>query len=56
MVKSEVAVHSRKVASDIQESIKRLIIDGRLPSGAPLPTEAELMELMASAGTRCARR
>ncbi|MBC3993906.1 FadR/GntR family transcriptional regulator [Streptomyces buecherae] len=46
MAKSEVAVHSRKVASDIQERIKRLIIDGRLPSGAPLPTEAELMELL----------
>ncbi|MET9292900.1 FadR/GntR family transcriptional regulator [Streptomyces sp. NPDC003077] len=31
---------------DIQERIKRLIIDGRLPSGAPLPTETELMELL----------
>ncbi|MFT2020056.1 FadR/GntR family transcriptional regulator [Streptomyces sp. 796.1] len=46
MVPSEVAVHGRGVASDIQERIKRLIIYGRLPSGAPLPTETELMELM----------
>ncbi|MEU1667850.1 FadR/GntR family transcriptional regulator [Streptomyces sparsogenes] len=34
------------MASDIQERIKRLIIDQRLPSGAPLPTETELMELL----------
>ncbi|MET8677713.1 FadR/GntR family transcriptional regulator [Streptomyces sp. NPDC004647] len=34
------------MASDIQERIKKLIIDQRLPSGAPLPTEAELMELL----------
>lgn len=29
---------------EIQERIKRLIIEGRLPSGAPLPTETELTE------------
>ncbi|MGI5468921.1 FadR/GntR family transcriptional regulator [Streptomyces sp. CA-132043] len=34
------------MARDIQERIKRLIIDQRLPSGAPLPTEPELMELL----------
>jgi DNA-binding FadR family transcriptional regulator len=34
------------MASDLQERIKRLIIDQRLPSGAPLPTETELMELL----------
>ncbi|MGP3923566.1 FadR/GntR family transcriptional regulator [Streptomyces sp. 8N616] len=34
------------MASDIQERIKKLIIDRRLPSGAPLPTETELMELL----------
>ncbi|WFB09296.1 FadR family transcriptional regulator [Streptomyces sp. LX-29] len=34
------------MARDIQERIKRLIIDRRLPSGAPLPTEPELMELL----------
>ncbi|WP_039938861.1 FadR/GntR family transcriptional regulator [Streptomyces himastatinicus] len=34
------------MAGDIQERIKRLIIDRRLPSGAPLPTETELMELL----------
>ncbi|MGO4752214.1 FadR/GntR family transcriptional regulator [Streptomyces sp. 2MCAF27] len=34
------------MASDIQERIKRLIVDQRLPSGAPLPTETELMELL----------
>ncbi|NBE52073.1 FadR/GntR family transcriptional regulator [Streptomyces boluensis] len=34
------------MARDIQERIKRLIIDGRLASGAPLPTEPELMELL----------
>ncbi|MFF8425946.1 FadR/GntR family transcriptional regulator [Streptomyces sp. NPDC016566] len=33
-------------ARDLQERIKKLIIDGRLPSGAPLPTEPELMELL----------
>ncbi|ATL28005.1 FadR/GntR family transcriptional regulator [Streptomyces formicae] len=32
------------MARDIQERIKRLIIDQRLPSGATLPTEPELME------------
>lgn len=32
------------MARDIQERIKKLIIDQRLPSGAPLPTEPELME------------
>ncbi|MDJ1133281.1 FadR/GntR family transcriptional regulator [Streptomyces iconiensis] len=31
---------------EIQEQIKKLIIDRRLPSGAPLPTETELMELL----------
>ncbi|KOG74179.1 FadR/GntR family transcriptional regulator [Streptomyces varsoviensis] len=34
------------MANDIQERIKKLIIDQRLPSGAPLPTETELMELL----------
>ncbi|MBL1099658.1 FadR/GntR family transcriptional regulator [Streptomyces coffeae] len=34
------------MASDIQERIKRLIVDRRLSSGAPLPTETELMELL----------
>jgi DNA-binding FadR family transcriptional regulator len=34
------------MASDIQERIKKLIIDRRLPSGAPLPTETDLMELL----------
>ncbi|MEU8567951.1 FadR/GntR family transcriptional regulator [Streptomyces pathocidini] len=33
------------MASDIQERIKKLIVDRRLPSGAPLPTETDLMEL-----------
>ncbi|MGV9878275.1 FadR/GntR family transcriptional regulator [Streptomyces sp. NPDC003006] len=32
------------MARDIQERIKKLIIDSRLPSGASLPTEPELME------------
>ncbi len=39
-------MHSRGMANDIQERIKKLIIDQRLPSGAPLPTETELMELL----------
>ncbi len=39
-------MHSRGMANDIQERIKKLIIDRRLPSGAPLPTETELMELL----------
>jgi DNA-binding FadR family transcriptional regulator len=30
-------------ARDLQERIKKLIVDQRLPSGAPLPTEPELM-------------
>ncbi|MEC4015184.1 FadR/GntR family transcriptional regulator [Streptomyces sp. H27-D2] len=34
------------MARDIQERIKKLIIDQRLPSGASLPTETELMELL----------
>ncbi|WP_327355831.1 FadR/GntR family transcriptional regulator [Streptomyces sp. NBC_01304] len=34
------------MARDIQERIKKLIIDQRLPSGASLPTEPELMELL----------
>ncbi|NKI39806.1 FadR/GntR family transcriptional regulator [Streptomyces physcomitrii] len=34
------------MARDIQERIKKLIIDQRLPSGAPLPTEPELMKLL----------
>src|SRR3954470_12970789 len=33
-------------ARDLQERIKKLIIDRRLPSGAPLPTEPELMEYL----------
>lgn len=41
------AAHARGgMAGDIQERIKRLIVDRRLPSGAPLPTETELMELL----------
>ncbi|MYW66016.1 FCD domain-containing protein [Streptomyces sp. SID8379] len=31
---------------DLQERIKKLIVDRRLPPGAPLPTEPELMELL----------
>jgi len=34
------------MARDLQEQIKKLIIDRRLPSGAVLPTEPELMELL----------
>ncbi|TPQ18398.1 FadR/GntR family transcriptional regulator [Streptomyces sporangiiformans] len=34
------------MARDLQERIKKLIIDRRLPSGATLPTEPELMELL----------
>ncbi|NGO47807.1 FadR/GntR family transcriptional regulator [Streptomyces ureilyticus] len=34
------------MARDLQERIKKLIIDRRLPSGASLPTEPELMELL----------
>ncbi|MFD8940399.1 FadR/GntR family transcriptional regulator [Streptomyces sp. NPDC059578] len=34
------------MARDIQERIKKLIIDRRLRSGAVLPTEPELMELL----------
>lgn len=41
-----VAAHTGGMASDIQERIKRLIVDRRLTSGAPLPTETELMELL----------
>ncbi|MGW2101246.1 FadR/GntR family transcriptional regulator [Streptomyces olivaceoviridis] len=33
-------------ARDLQERIKKLIVDERLPSGAPLPTEPELMRLL----------
>lgn len=33
-------------ARDLQERIKKLIVDHRLPSGAPLPTEPELMEYL----------
>ncbi|MEU6606928.1 FadR/GntR family transcriptional regulator [Streptomyces shenzhenensis] len=33
-------------ARDLQERIKKLIVDRRLPSGAPLPTEPELMEFL----------
>ncbi|GGL71268.1 transcriptional regulator [Streptomyces fumigatiscleroticus] len=33
-------------ARDLQERIKQLIVDRRLPSGAPLPTEPELMEYL----------
>lgn len=39
-------MHSRGMARDIQERIKKLIVDQRLPSGASLPTETELMELL----------
>jgi DNA-binding FadR family transcriptional regulator len=34
------------MARDLQERIKRLIIDRRLPPGAALPTESELMTLL----------
>ncbi len=34
------------MARDLQERIKKLIIDRRLPSGAGLPTEPELMQLL----------
>ncbi|MEV0225319.1 FadR/GntR family transcriptional regulator [Streptomyces sp. NPDC050704] len=34
------------MARDLQEQIKKLIIDRRLPTGATLPTEPELMELL----------
>lgn len=37
-------MHSRGVGRDIQERIKKLIVDRRLPTGAPMPTENELME------------
>ncbi len=40
------AAHTRGMARDLQERIKRLIVDRRLTSGAPLPTETELMELL----------
>ncbi|GHD99400.1 FadR/GntR family transcriptional regulator [Streptomyces alanosinicus] len=33
-------------ARNLQERIKKLIVDRRLPSGAPLPTEPELMEYL----------
>ncbi|GGJ17565.1 FadR/GntR family transcriptional regulator [Streptomyces brasiliensis] len=33
-------------ARDLQERIKKLIVDRRLPSGAPLPTEPELMRFL----------
>ncbi|MFE0516097.1 FadR/GntR family transcriptional regulator [Streptomyces sp. NPDC058964] len=33
-------------ARDLQERIKKLIVDRRLPSGAPLPTEPELMTFL----------
>ncbi len=39
-------MHSRTMARDIQERIKKLIIDRRLAPGAPLPTETELMTLL----------
>ncbi|MGW7516062.1 FadR/GntR family transcriptional regulator [Streptomyces sp. NPDC054796] len=32
------------MAREIQERIKKLIVDRRLPSGSPMPTENELME------------
>ncbi|MEU6390636.1 FadR/GntR family transcriptional regulator [Streptomyces sp. NPDC046939] len=34
------------MARDLQERIKRLIVERRLPPGASLPTEPELMELL----------
>jgi DNA-binding FadR family transcriptional regulator len=34
------------MARDLQEQIKKLIVDRRLPPGASLPTEPELMELL----------
>lgn len=40
----QTSVNNRGMAREIQEQIKRLIVDRRLPSGAPLPTENELME------------
>ncbi|WP_171166223.1 FadR/GntR family transcriptional regulator [Streptomyces sp. I05A-00742] len=42
------------MASDLLERIKKLIIDGRLPPGAPLPTERELTELLGT-GRTCVR-
>ncbi|WP_307805293.1 FadR/GntR family transcriptional regulator [Streptomyces spirodelae] len=37
-------MRSRGRLGEIQERIKRLIIEERLPPGAPMPTETELME------------
>lgn len=37
-------MQQRGMAREIQERIKKLIVDRRLPSGAPLPTENELMD------------
>ncbi|MFJ8827330.1 FadR/GntR family transcriptional regulator [Streptomyces sp. NPDC102467] len=34
------------MARDLQEQIKKLIVDRRLPPGAPLPTEPELMGML----------
>jgi DNA-binding FadR family transcriptional regulator len=33
-------------ARDLQDRIKKLIVEGRLPSRAPLPTEPELMDFL----------
>jgi DNA-binding FadR family transcriptional regulator len=40
------AGYSLAMGRDLQERIKKLIIDRRLPSGAVLPTEPELMALL----------
>ncbi|MBZ4319288.1 FadR/GntR family transcriptional regulator [Streptomyces huiliensis] len=39
------------MASDHLERIKRFIVDGRLPPGAPLPSERELTELLGTGRT-----
>ncbi|MEV5505268.1 FadR/GntR family transcriptional regulator [Streptomyces orinoci] len=42
------------MASDLLERIKELIIDRRLPPGAPMPSERELTELLGT-GRTCVR-
>ncbi|GAA0427406.1 FadR/GntR family transcriptional regulator [Streptomyces luteireticuli] len=42
------------MASDLLERIKQIVIDRRLPPGAPLPTERELTELLGT-GRTCVR-
>ncbi|MDI3406346.1 FadR/GntR family transcriptional regulator [Streptomyces cavernicola] len=38
------AARDRRVGAQIRSDVMQLILDRRLPPGAPLPTEAELME------------